>query len=71
MVHLILVVCPDTGIVVGQQLQAHADLILQLVAARIAHVLMGLGERASEELHMMTNLMGDDVCVCKGAAVDA
>ena len=61
---------PNAGIVVGQQLQTHADLILQPVAAGIAHVLMSLGERACEELHMVANLVRNDVGIAKGVALD-
>ena len=69
-IHGLLVVGPHTGIVVGQQLQAHADLV-GLRLARLAHGLVGFRQRTSEVLHMVTNLMGNDVGVCKRVTLNA
>ena len=67
--HLVVVVCPYAGIVVGQQLQADADLIATHLVG-LTHGLMGLVERSQEVLHVVAYLVGNDVGVGKIATLD-
>ena len=69
MVHGILVVSPNTCIVVGQQLQADADLVGTHLVGR-AHGLVSLREGTCEILHMVADLMGDDVGIGEGVTLD-
>ena len=68
-VHGVLIVCPDSCIVVGEQLETDADLIgLYLIS--LVHRLMGLAECSCEILHVVTDLMGNHVSVGKGITLD-
>ena len=54
--------CPHTSIEVGQKFQSYTEFVgTDLVS--LIHSLMGLVERTSEILNMVTYLMGDDVSV--------
>ena len=58
--HLLLVMAPNAGIVVGLQLDADAHLVgFGLVHA--GHLLVGLVERTEEVLDVVTHFVGDDV----------
>ena len=69
MVHGILIVSPHTGIVVGQQLQAHTDLVGSHLVGTV-HSLMGLGEGTCEILHVVADLVGNDVSISEGVTLD-
>ena len=69
MVHLILIVGPHASIVVGQQFQAHADLIGSHLIS-LVHGLMGLTQRACEVLHMVSDLVGYHIGIGEGVSLD-
>ena len=61
---------PYAGIIVGQQLQAHADLIAAHLVG-LAHGLMGLGERSGQVFHMVTDFVGNHVGIGEGVTLNA
>ena len=70
MVHLVLIVSPYAGIVVGQQLQAYTYLIAAHLVG-LTHGRVGLVQRSRQVLHVVANLVGNHVGVGKGVALNA
>ena len=68
-VHGILIVGPDTGVVVGKEFQTHADLIGSHLVG-LVHLLMGLAENAERVLHMVADLVGNDIGIGEGITLD-
>ena len=60
--HLVLIVSPHAGIKIGQQLDAHADLVL-LLLRDARHAAMSIVKRAKQVLHVMPHFVRDDVCI--------
>ena len=55
--HLIVMMSPYAGIIIGLKLKSHTNLVgLRLAESR--HPLVGIGESAEQILHMVAHLMG-------------
>ena len=62
----IVIVGPDSGIIVGLELQTYAVLVRNRLAG-LLHDLMGLVEGSEQVLDMVSDLVGDHIGVCKVA----
>ena len=62
--HLIVMMSPYAGIIIGLKLKSHTNLVgLRLAESR--HTLVGIGESAEQILHMVAHLMGYDIGIGK------
>ena len=59
---LVVVVCPNARIVVGQQLQSDTDAV-GFGFAHLVHLLVGPVENPQQIFHMMAHLVGYDISV--------